>query len=1045
MKHLLLFLGCMTFICTSRAQRGKNGSIVIPSSNWIVNEYTRLTANAAPGETLITVANSNLNENGRYQNSLATGDLVMIIQMQGATLQGTLVGNNGVPNDSTWGSIISYNHCGNYEFAEVLAVPHATTISLLCGLQHSYSASGNVQVVREPRYTALTINSGGGITCDPWNGSTGGICTVEVENNIIINSAGGFNVSEKGFRGGALIENVSDFAVDQISSINDGDGAEKGESIGGYQADYDVIGGRYGKGAPANGGGGGNGSKAGGGGGANGGIVNAWNGHGVANISGANYSTSFNLEHPWKATTSSSGGGKGGYTYSSFNQNAIVTGPTVSSSQLMTTWGGDYRRNNGGFGGRPLDYSLGRLFLGGGGGAGDQNQNDGGPGGNGGGLLYVMCYGAISGTGSVVANGANGIHATGVPPGNSYAGRDGAGGGGGGGTIILNAVGAITGITAHANGGNGGDQVLVNGNFFFGAVNEAEGPGGGGGGGYIAVSNGSITTTATGGNNGTTNSDGLTEFPPNGATQGANGTISQPVTNFTITAGNASICAGSAATLSATLSSTVPAGTIITWYNASTGGTVIGTGSTFTTPVLHTTTTYYAGTCPGTYRVPVIVDVNPDIVIVKQPAASLSLCTGNIIHLTVAASDAVAYLWRKNGTPLTNGGDISGADTDTLLVYNISTTDAGNYDVVLIGKPGCTADTSTLSTVSIGVMNMNLSGTATDTAHHADGATITYADSLCNLMARIEESAGGNVLGLVNISVTIAANVPTINGQPYLQRHYDIRAANDGQATITLYASQADFDAYNVVASSTGYPLLPTGGTNNGNVKVTKFTGNTIGTGTATLIIPTTVVWNSIANYWEIKFSVATSGLFFIHSGSYPLETNLISFTVTPLGSGNNIRWKTAGEGDLQYYEAEYSSDARQYIRLTKIIAQNRTAGYSYVHDNPGRGYSYYRLKMITVNGDVRYSYVVQTGSYVGKGDIEAYPNPAYGQIMIRIQGTIRSDASLQLLDCTGKIVRLISIAGNEAVINRGGLAAGVYLLKYLNNGEISLVRIIVR
>ncbi len=1045
MKQLLLFLGCMTFICTSQAQRGKNGPVTITSANWIVNEYTRLTANAAPGEMLITVANSNLNENGRYQSSLAAGDLLMIIQMQGATLQGTLVGNNGVPNDSTWGSIISYNNCGNYEFAEVLGVPNATTISLRCGLQYSYSASGNVQVIRVPRYTALTINNGGVITCDPWNGSTGGICAVEAENNIIINAAGGFNVSGKGFRGGVLIENLSGFGVDQVASINESDGAEKGESIGGYQADYDPMGGRYGKGAPANGGGGGNGSRAGGGGGANGGMVNTWNGHGVADLSGPDFSTAFDLEYPWKSTVASSGGGKGGYTYSSSNQNATVTGPTLSSSQLVITWGGDYRRNNGGFGGRPLDYSTGRLFLGGGGGAGDQNHNNGGRGGNGGGMLYIMCYGPVSGTGSVMANGDNGIHATGVPSMNSYAGQDGAGGGGAGGTIILNAVGAITGITAHANGGNGGDQVLVKGSSFFGAMNEAEGPGGGGGGGYIAVSNGGITTTATGGHNGTTNSEGLTEFPPNGATKGANGTTSQPVTNFTITAGNTTICAGSTATLSATLNGTVPAGTVVTWYSAATGGTLLATGATFITPVLHTTTTYYAGTCPGTYTVPVTVDVNPAIVIAKQPPASLSLCTGNIIHLAVAASDATAYLWRKNGTPLTNGGNMSGADTDTLLISNISTTDTGNYDVVITGKTGCTPDTSTRSTVAIGVMNMNLSGTATDTAHHADGATITYADSLCNLMAKIEESAGGNVLGQVSMSVTLAPSVPTINGQPYLQRHYAISAANDGHATITLYASQADFDAYNVVASSTGYPLLPTGGTNNGNVKVTKFTGNTIGTGTATLITPTTVLWNNIASCWEIRFSVATSGLFFIHSGSYPLETNLLSFTVTPVGNQNNVRWKTANEGDLQYYEVEHSSDARQYVRLATIVAQHRTEGYSYVHDNPGIGYSYYRLKLTTANGDVRYSHVVQTGSYLGNADIQAYPNPAYDRIMIRMRGTITRDASLQLLDDTGKIVRFISVAGNEAVIRLQGLAPGVYLLKYLNNGEIAMLKVIVR
>ena len=52
---------------------------------------------------------------------------------------------------------------------------------------------------------------------------------------------------------------------------------------------------------------------------------------------------------------------------------------------LETSWGGDNHKNRGGLGGRPLDYSTGKIFLGGGGGAGDLNESNtiGGSGGNG--------------------------------------------------------------------------------------------------------------------------------------------------------------------------------------------------------------------------------------------------------------------------------------------------------------------------------------------------------------------------------------------------------------------------------------------------------------------------------------------------------------------------------------------------------------------------------------------------------------------------------------------------------------------------------------
>lgn len=44
-----------------------------------------------------------------------------------------------------------------------------------------------------------------------------------------------------------------------------------------------------------------------------------------------------------------------------------------------------------------------------------------------------------------------------------------------------------------------------------------------------------------------------------------------------------------------TLGATPSAGAQITWYDAPTGGNILGTGNSFTTPVINTTTTYYAG------------------------------------------------------------------------------------------------------------------------------------------------------------------------------------------------------------------------------------------------------------------------------------------------------------------------------------------------------------------------------------------------------------------------------------------------------------------
>ncbi|UOE37132.1 Ig-like domain-containing protein [Chryseobacterium oryzae] len=65
-------------------------------------------------------------------------------------------------------------------------------------------------------------------------------------------------------------------------------------------------------------------------------------------------------------------------------------------------------------------------------------------------------------------------------------------------------------------------------------------------------------------------------------------TLCQPPALLSTT--GTTVCPGNTATLSATAES----GATITWYDAATAGTVLGTGLTYTTPVLSTTTNYYA-------------------------------------------------------------------------------------------------------------------------------------------------------------------------------------------------------------------------------------------------------------------------------------------------------------------------------------------------------------------------------------------------------------------------------------------------------------------
>jgi hypothetical protein len=487
----------------SSASLGLHGSKIISTTNVILNEFTALTSNAAAGATSITVSSSSLNANSRFPANLSAGDLVMIIQMQGATL------NTASSTSSTWGAITAYNNAGKHEFNEVQSVPDGTTINLVSPLLNSYTVTGKVQVVRVPRYTTLTINAGASLTTQAWNGSTGGVIAIEDSGTTIIN--GTIDVSGLGFRGGVLKQTSTCCPAGagiaaSYATTNNAQGAARGEGIGGDTTAYDGIGGRYGRGAAANGGGGGNCHNAGGGGGSNGNNGVTWNGLGIPDTTTDSYwKQAWDLEGGSFHANVSSGGGRGGYTYNFKNKDPLTIAPG------NTTWNGDNRSNVGGWGGRPLDNSGNRIYMGGGGGAGDANNGTGSGGATGGGIVYILVGGTLSGSGTINANGNDGGTST---------GNDAAGGAGGGGSVIIYTSGlSATGVSVNAKGGKGGSQVRIS-----NSSGEGEGPGGGGGGGYIAVSTpNSLTKNVTGGVNGTTNSPTFTTFIPNGATKAASG------------------------------------------------------------------------------------------------------------------------------------------------------------------------------------------------------------------------------------------------------------------------------------------------------------------------------------------------------------------------------------------------------------------------------------------------------------------------------------------------------------------------------------------
>jgi len=126
---------------------------------------------------------------------------------------------------------------------------------------------------------------------------------------------------------------------------------------------------------------------------------------------------------------------------------------------------------------------------------------------------------------------------------------------------------------------------------------------------------------------------------------------------------------------------------------------------------------------------------------------------------------------------------IDGRGTPIGIVTDDIDLDVRNATTPDIGGDEFTATTSTTLAGSAG-------GTVCEDRTISVTGT-TYTSNVCDLIARVLPSGADPVSGKVNVCVTLDATQQTFNGEPYVQRHFDMEPTTSNQtttsATITLY------------------------------------------------------------------------------------------------------------------------------------------------------------------------------------------------------------------------------------------------------------------
>ena len=134
--------------------------------------------------------------------------------------------------------------------------------------------------------------------------------------------------------------------------------------------------------------------------------------------------------------------------------------------------------------------------------------------------------------------------------------------------------------------------------------------------------------------------------------------------------------------------------------------------------------------------------------ITTQPA-SQTLCSGSTATLSIVATGTgLTYQWQKNGT------DISGATLASLTLNNISTTDAGNYLVIVTGINPCSPINSSATVLTVNEAVVITNQPVSQALCSGDQATFSIIATGTGLTYQWQKG-GVNIAGATSSSYTI--------------------------------------------------------------------------------------------------------------------------------------------------------------------------------------------------------------------------------------------------------------------------------------------------
>jgi PKD repeat protein len=538
-----------------------------------------------------------------------------------------------------------------------------------------------------------------------------------------------------------------------------------------------------------------------------------------------------------------------------------------------------------------------------------------------------------------------------------------------------------------------------------------------------------------------------------------------------------------------TLGATTNAGTL-NWYSSASGGSVLGSGNSFTTPSISTTTTFYVeavnGSCTSV-RVPVVATVNTTPTITSTTDATVCGQGGGTLFATASAGTVYWYNVASGGSAITIGTSLSvsgGSGTFYAEAVNngcVSVRVAVNYTYIPIPQITVVGSASRCGNGSVTLTTNSDSGTINWYDAPVGGnlvatGTSFTTPSLSSTTSYYVEAANGTCISASRTAITA-----TINAIPVITSTTPASRCGDGSVTLQATASIGTINWYN---APTGGTLVASGGT---------FTTPVLGTTTIYYVEVVNGGCNSArtavnATVFVVATITSTTPASRCDAGSLTLNATSNIGTLswydapsggTLLGTGTSFTTPSISVSTTYYVEAINDSCTSSRIAVTALInptaaptgfanqtfCAGETVGLLSVtgsnivwYDAPSSGNvippgtalvsgtTYYASQTVTsCESPTRLAVTMTLGGCLGTEEfvanvIKLYPNPVVDFVTI---SSTEMMTNLEVVNILGQIVFSKSVNENETTIDMSRYSSGSYIVRVLVDDKVKIFKVI--